>query len=114
MNVIDLAERTDRSATTTDSVRLESVTKVYGRGGNSVTALSEFRLRCERLVHGDHGPLGVGQEHVPAMRGGSRSADIGSIYLGDVDLAGLSEDALSRLRRETSASSFSRSISSRR
>ncbi len=102
MNVIDLAERTDRSATTTDSVRLESVTKVYGRGGNSVTALGDVSLA---LSSGSFtalmGPSGSGKSTFLQCAAGLDRPTSGSIYLGEVDLAGLSEDALSRLRRET-------------
>jgi len=47
------------------------------------------------------GPSGSGKSTFLQCAAGLDRPTSGSIYLGDVDLAGLSEDALSRLRRET-------------
>jgi putative ABC transport system ATP-binding protein len=97
-----LAERVDLSASAADSVRLESVSKVYGRGGSSVTALSDVSLA---LASGSFtammGPSGSGKSTFLQCAAGLDRPTSGSIYLGDTDLADLSEDALTRLRRET-------------
>ena len=103
MNAISsLAERTDALPAAADSVRLESVTKVYGRGSGAVTALSDLSLG---LASGSFtammGPSGSGKSTFLQCAAGLDRPTSGSIYLGEIDLAGLSEDALSRLRRET-------------
>ena len=97
-----VTERMDAPPVVADGVRLESVTKVYGRGSGAVTALSELSLG---LTSGSFtammGPSGSGKSTFLQCAAGLDRPTSGSIYLGDVDLAGLSEDALSRLRRET-------------
>ena len=97
--ISSVAERTDAVA---DAVRLESVTKIYGRGSGAVTALSELSLE---LASGSFtammGPSGSGKSTFLQCAAGLDRPTSGSIYLGDVDLSSLGEDALSRLRRET-------------
>jgi len=97
--ISSLAERADAVA---DGVRLESVTKIYGRGSGAVTALSELSLG---LASGSFtammGPSGSGKSTFLQCAAGLDRPTSGSIYLGDVDLSSLGEDALSRLRRET-------------
>lgn len=100
--MISVAERRDAAHAVVDGVRLESVTKVYGRGSSAVTALSELSLG---LASGSFtammGPSGSGKSTFLQCAAGLDRPTSGLIYLGDVDLGGLSEDALSRLRRET-------------
>ena len=100
--MISVAERRDAAHSVADGVRLESVTKVYGRGSSAVTALSELSLG---LASGSFtammGPSGSGKSTFLQCAAGLDRPTSGLIYLGDVDLGGLSEDALSRLRRET-------------
>jgi putative ABC transport system ATP-binding protein len=95
-------ERTDSLPTAADGVRLESVSKVYGRGGSAVTALNDVSLA---LASGSFtammGPSGSGKSTFLQCAAGLDRPTSGSIFLGKTDLAGLSEDALSRLRRET-------------
>jgi putative ABC transport system ATP-binding protein len=97
--ISSLAERADAVA---DGVRLESVTKIYGRGSGAVTALSELSLG---LASGSFtammGPSGSGKSTFLQCAAGLDRPTSGSIYLGDVDLSSLGEAALSRLRRET-------------
>lgn len=97
-----LAERTDAWSSVVDSVRLESVTKVYGRGDSAVTALGDVSLG---LASGSFaaimGPSGSGKSTFLQCAAGLDRPTSGSIFLGEHDLAVLSEDALSRLRRET-------------
>jgi putative ABC transport system ATP-binding protein len=95
------AERTDSAPTSPDGIRLESVSKVYGRAGSAVTALNDVSLT---LANGSFtaimGPSGSGKSTFLQCAAGLDRPTSGSIYLGDVELGGLSEDALSRLRRE--------------
>lgn len=98
----NLAERLGSSPAAADSVRLESVSKVYGRGGAEVTALSDVSLA---LASGSFtammGPSGSGKSTFLQCAAGLDLPTAGSVFLGETDLASLSENALSRLRRET-------------
>ena len=98
----DLAERLGSSPAAADSVRLESVSKVYGRGGAAVTALNDVSLA---LASGSFtammGPSGSGKSTFLQCAAGLDLPTAGSVFLGETDLASLSENALSRLRRET-------------
>ena len=98
----NLAERLGSSPAAADSVRLESVSKVYGRGGAAVTALNEVSLA---LASGSFtammGPSGSGKSTFLQCAAGLDLPTAGSVFLGETDLASLSENALSRLRRET-------------
>ena len=84
-----------------DSVRLSSVSKVYGSGDNSVAALRELSLT---LAKGSFtavmGPSGSGKSTFLHCAAGLDRPTSGTVHLGDVDLGSLNEDALSRLRRE--------------
>src|SRR3954466_5298889 len=97
-----LAERLGSSPAAADSVRLESVSKVYGRGGAAVTALYDVSLG---LASGSFtammGPSGSGKSTFLQCAAGLDSPTVGSIFLGETDLASLSENARSRLRSET-------------
>jgi putative ABC transport system ATP-binding protein len=83
------------------AIRFSSVTKRYGTGDNSVAALWEVSLT---LATGSFtaimGPSGSGKSTFLHVAAGLDKATSGSVHLGDVDLHGLGEDALSRLRRE--------------
>ncbi len=98
----NLAERLGPSPAAADSVRLESVSKVYGRGGAAVTALNDVSLA---LASGSFtammGPSGSGKSTFLQCAAGLDLPTAGSVFLGETDLASLSENALSRLRRET-------------
>jgi putative ABC transport system ATP-binding protein len=97
-----LAERLGSSPAGADSVRLESVSKVYGRGGAEVRALNEVSLA---LASGSFtammGPSGSGKSTFLQCAAGLDRPTAGLVFLGETDLASLSESALSRLRRET-------------
>src|SRR4051812_30932146 len=98
----NLIRQTDSTRGAADSVRLVSVSKVYGRGDSAVTALDDISLA---LASGSFtammGPSGSGKSTFLQCAAGLDRPTSGSIYLGDTDLARLSEDALSRLRRES-------------
>ncbi|MHB0875804.1 MAG: ABC transporter ATP-binding protein [Anaerolineae bacterium] len=82
-------------------VRTESLTKVYGNAQHEVTALSEVNLTVEQ---GEFvaimGPSGSGKSTLLHLLGGLERPTGGSVWLRDRDLATLSDDALSMLRRQ--------------
>ena len=62
---------------TAPAVALRDVRKVHGQGDGAVVALDGVSVElAPRVVHRDHGPVGLGQEHVPARGGGARPADV--------------------------------------
>src|SRR4051794_33085633 len=82
-------------------VRLEAVTKVYGKGDGAVSALRDLSLRLgEGTFTSVMGPSGSGKSTFLQCAAGLDRPTSGSVHLGDVDLTALREDALSRLRRE--------------
>ena len=70
-----------------DSVRLTSVSKVYGSGDNRVAALHELSLR---LARGSYtavmGPSGSGKSTFLHCAAGLDRPTSGTVHLGDVDL----------------------------
>ena len=85
----------------TDSVRLSSVSKLYGSGANAVTALRDLSLGLARgSFTAVMGPSGSGKSTFLHWPPASTAPPRGSVHLGDVELGSLGEDALSRLRRE--------------
>src|SRR4249920_2256024 len=94
-------EHTNSPHVIPDAIRLSSVCKVYGSGQNRVAALKELSLR---LAKGSFtavmGPSGSGKSTFLHCAAGLDRPSSGSIHLGELDLGALSEDALSRLRRE--------------
>ena len=101
MTVAELHERINGSVARPDSVRLESVSKVYGNGNNTVTALRELSLRLEKgSFTAIMGPSGSGKSTFLHCSAGLDRPSSGSIHLGELELGSLSEEALSMLRRE--------------
>src|SRR3954451_23263269 len=102
VTAIRLEERAEYAPAHIESIRLHSVTKIYGRGDGAVTALDNVSLG---LASGSFaammGPSGSGKSTFLQCAAGLDRPTSGSIYLGEHDLSGLSEAALSRLRRET-------------
>jgi putative ABC transport system ATP-binding protein len=84
-----------------DAVRLEHVSKVYGSGENAIAALRDVSLGLpRRSFTAVMGPSGSGKSTFLQLAAGLDRPTSGAIRLGDADLATLSEDELSRLRRE--------------
>jgi putative ABC transport system ATP-binding protein len=83
------------------AVRLDSVTKVYGKGEGAVTALREVSIG---LPVGSFtavmGPSGSGKSTFLHCAAGLDRPTSGSVWLGDLFLTGLREGALTKLRRE--------------
>jgi putative ABC transport system ATP-binding protein len=80
---------------------MESVSKVYGRGGGAVTALREVSVT---IPYGSFtavmGPSGSGKSTFLYCAAGLDQATSGRVVLGDKDLSGMNENELTRLRRE--------------
>jgi putative ABC transport system ATP-binding protein len=81
------------------AVRLNSVCKVYGKGKSSVSALRDvtvdFRYGTFTAVMG---PSGSGKSTFLHCAAGLDSPTSGSVFLGDVNLTGMNEAQLTRLR----------------
>ncbi|WP_433348393.1 ABC transporter ATP-binding protein [Microtetraspora malaysiensis] len=84
-----------------DAVRLTAVSKTYGAGDHAVTALQEVSLALPRgSFTAIMGPSGSGKSTLLQCAAGLDRADSGSVKLGDTELTGLSETALTLLRRD--------------
>ncbi|GGS30246.1 MULTISPECIES: ABC transporter ATP-binding protein [Actinokineospora] len=82
------------------AVRLEAVRKVYGSGATAVTALDGVSVGIRRGgFTAVMGPSGSGKSTFLHCAAGLDRPTAGRVLLGDTDLAGLSENALTELRR---------------
>ncbi|MBM7785250.1 ABC transporter ATP-binding protein [Tenggerimyces flavus] len=83
------------------AVRLDAVTKVYGTGASAVTALRDVSIG---LPVGSFtavmGPSGSGKSTFLHCAAGLDRPTNGEVWLGDQQLAGLREGALTKIRRE--------------
>ncbi|WP_344115827.1 ABC transporter ATP-binding protein [Streptomyces blastmyceticus] len=83
------------------AVRLRGVSKTHGRGRNAVTALDNVSTE---LPYGTFtavmGPSGSGKSTFLHCASGLEKPDTGTVEIGDQPLGGLSEKALTLLRRE--------------
>jgi putative ABC transport system ATP-binding protein len=85
------------------AVRLESVTKVYGRGGGAVTAVDNVSVSIPPgTFTAVMGPSGSGKSTFLHCAAGLDRPTSGSVYLGSAstDLSTLPEAELTRLRRD--------------
>lgn len=83
-------------------VKLDKVTKVYDRGGNTIVGLDRVTLEVER---GDFcafvGPSGCGKSTLLNLIAGLDVPTAGEIFLDGRATGGFSSDDWTRLRRET-------------
>jgi len=88
--------------TVTDTaVALRDVRKVYGRGESAVVALDGVDLAFARgSFTAVMGPSGSGKSTFLNVAAGLDRPSAGSVFLGGLDLSGLSEKRLTVLRRE--------------
>jgi putative ABC transport system ATP-binding protein len=83
------------------AVHAVEVTKTYGDGPTTVTALDRVSTAFgRRRFTAVMGPSGSGKSTLLHCIAGLDTVDTGEIRLGDVDLTRLDERALTRLRRE--------------
>jgi putative ABC transport system ATP-binding protein len=89
-------------ASTRAAVRLDSVTKIYGRGDRAVTAMSNVSVAVPSgTFTAVMGPSGSGKSTFLHCAAGLDRPTSGSVYLGSAgaDLSTLSETELTKLRR---------------
>lgn len=85
---------------TTAAGAVEAV-KQYGTGENAVRALDGATIRFEAgHFSAIMGPSGSGKSTLMHCLAGLDSLTSGSVYIGDVDLSGLDDQELTRLRRD--------------
>jgi putative ABC transport system ATP-binding protein len=83
------------------AVSLTAVTKVYGRGAGTVTALDAVTMAFPRgSFTAVMGPSGSGKSTFLHLASGLDRPSSGSVHLADVDLARLGETKLTQLRRQ--------------
>ncbi|MGF1426923.1 ABC transporter ATP-binding protein [Kitasatospora sp. LaBMicrA B282] len=84
-----------------DVVRLERVSRSYGTGPNAVTALDGVTVGFARgTFTAVMGPSGSGKSTLLQCAAGLDRPDAGTVVVDGVDLGGLTETALTELRRE--------------
>jgi len=89
-------------AATTTAAPTENITKVYGAGDTLVTALDNVSVSFERSKFtAIMGPSGSGKSTLMHCVAGLDTIDSGRIFIGDIDLSGLNDKQLTRLRRDT-------------
>jgi len=83
------------------AVRTVGLTKVYGSGGNVVRALDDVTLDIARgRFTAIMGPSGSGKSTLMHVVAGLDTATSGSVRIGDTELTGMSDKALTALRRD--------------
>jgi putative ABC transport system ATP-binding protein len=83
------------------AVRTVGLTKVYGSGGNTVRALDDVTLDIARgRFTAIMGPSGSGKSTLMHVVAGLDTATSGSVRIGDTELTGMSDKALTALRRD--------------
>ena len=86
---------------TTCALRLDAVTKTYGTGESAVTALREVSIGLDRgTFTAVMGPSGSGKSTFLHCAAGLDRPTSGTVRLGDVELSGLKDAALTAVRRE--------------
>ncbi|WP_243722462.1 ABC transporter ATP-binding protein [Actinomadura sp. 7K507] len=84
-----------------DAVRMEKVSKVYGRGRGAVAALREVTTAVRRgRFTAVMGPSGSGKSTFLHCAAGLDTPTSGKVRLGDTDLSSMNETKLTELRRE--------------
>ncbi len=94
---------TPPTPTETDTAaHTEAISKVYGAGDTLVTALDDVSVSFERgRFTAIMGPSGSGKSTLMHCVAGLDTIDSGRIFIGDIDLSGLNDKQLTRLRRDT-------------
>ncbi|MGA5129464.1 ABC transporter ATP-binding protein [Streptomyces olivoreticuli] len=83
------------------AVRLDSVSKVYGRNGRGVHALDNVTAAIPRgTFTAVMGPSGSGKSTFLHCAAGLDTPTSGSAWIGDTELSGMNETELTHLRRQ--------------
>lgn len=83
------------------AARAEGATKIYGSGNTAVVALDDVDLALEQgRLTSIMGPSGSGKSTLMHCLAGLDRLTSGRVFIGDTDLARLSDDQLTRLRRD--------------
>ncbi|MCX4911502.1 ABC transporter ATP-binding protein [Streptomyces sp. NBC_00878] len=83
------------------AVRLDTVSKIYGRGDNEVAALRDFTMSfASGTFTAVMGPSGSGKSTFLHCAAGLVQPTSGTVTVGGADLAGLDDVQLTRLRRD--------------
>ena len=87
--------------TTVPAARMVGLSKVYGQGETRVVALDDVSIE---LATGEFtaimGPSGSGKSTLMHCAAALDSASTGEVFIGDVELTGLKDKALTQLRRD--------------
>lgn len=84
------------------AARARALTKVYGEGDTRVVALDAIDLDIESgTFTAIMGPSGSGKSTLMHCLAGLDSSTSGDVYVGDVLITGLSDRALTRVRRDS-------------
>jgi putative ABC transport system ATP-binding protein len=84
------------------AARARALTKVYGSGDTRVTALDAVDVDIEQgRFTAIMGPSGSGKSTLMHCLAGLDSISGGEVWIGDTELSGLSDKALTRLRRDS-------------
>ncbi|RJQ78780.1 ABC transporter ATP-binding protein [Pseudonocardiaceae bacterium YIM PH 21723] len=95
------ALRQDRSTDMTYALKTDELTKIYGTGEASVTALDKITLEIrEERFTAIMGPSGSGKSTLMHCLAGLDGIDGGEVWLGDTALSGLNDRGLTTVRRE--------------
>ncbi|WP_019483040.1 ABC transporter ATP-binding protein [Arthrobacter sp. TB 23] len=89
------------SAASQPAASADSLSKTYGRADTRVHALKEVSVTFERArFTAIMGPSGSGKSTLMHCLAGLDTADSGRVRIGDTELTGLSDNELTRLRRD--------------
>jgi len=88
--------------TTTAAARATSLSKIYGSGDTRVTALDAVDVEIEAgRFTAIMGPSGSGKSTLMHCLAGLDSISEGQVWIGDTEVSGLSDKALTQLRRDS-------------
>lgn len=92
---------TGDAASSWTGIRLEGVSRVYGKGASTVRALSDFTLELPlRSLVVVLGPSGSGKTTLLNLLGGIDRASAGRIFVGETEVSALDDRRLVAYRRE--------------
>jgi putative ABC transport system ATP-binding protein len=96
-------EGADRAASGAPGAAARAVgaTKIYGRGETEVKALDQVDAEFDRgRFHAIMGPSGSGKSTLMHCLAGLDRLTAGQVFIGDVELGGLDDSGLTKLRRD--------------